>query len=77
VGPTAGLDRCGKFSPYTGIRSQGRPARNESTVPTELSQPSELSPVRETAEHILIYRTFGGGGFNCCDSIQLGPQALR
>jgi hypothetical protein len=62
VGPTAVLEGCGKILPYIGIRSQGRPVRNELAIPTELSQPPELSQVRKTTEHILIYRTFGGGG---------------
>ena len=30
VDPRAGLDRCGKSPPPTGIRSPGRPARSES-----------------------------------------------
>ena len=30
VGPRAGLDRCGKFRPPTGIRSPDRPARSQS-----------------------------------------------
>jgi len=31
-------------------------------IPKELSRPSELSPVRKTAEQILICRTFEGEG---------------
>ena len=30
MGPRAGLDRCGKSRPPTGIRSQDRPARSQS-----------------------------------------------
>jgi hypothetical protein len=30
VGPTAGVDGCGKSRPLTGIRSPDRPARSES-----------------------------------------------
>jgi hypothetical protein len=30
VGPRAGLDRCGKSRPPTGIRSPDRPARSKS-----------------------------------------------
>jgi hypothetical protein len=30
VGPRAGLDRCGKYRPPTGIRSPDRPARTQS-----------------------------------------------
>jgi hypothetical protein len=40
VGPRAGLDGCGKFSP-TGIRSPDRPARGESLY--RLSDPGPLS----------------------------------
>ena len=62
MGPRAGLDGSEKILPYTGIRSQGRPARSESAIPTELFRPSELSPVRRTSEQILVCRTLVGGG---------------
>jgi hypothetical protein len=39
VGPRAGLDRCGKSRPPTGIQSPDRPARSSVAIPTELSGP--------------------------------------
>ena len=39
VGPRAGLDRCGKSLPPTGIQSPDRPARSSVAIPTELPGP--------------------------------------
>jgi hypothetical protein len=42
VGPSVGLDRCGKTRP-TGIRSPDRPARSESLDRLRYSGPKHLS----------------------------------
>jgi len=46
VGPTAGLDRCGKSRPPTGIRSPDHPARSSVAIPTELPGPREISYIK-------------------------------
>jgi hypothetical protein len=51
-GPRAGLNRCGKIWPHTGIRSSDRPARSESLY--RLSRPG---PLRRGQYTVLIFLT--------------------
>ena len=42
MGPRSGLEGCGKSRPHR-IRSPDRPARNSVAIPTELSQPTDVT----------------------------------
>jgi hypothetical protein len=66
VGPSAGLDRCGKSRPPTGIRYPDRPSRSESLYRLNASAVLDSWPVRLQTQPgssgknklLLLYRVF-------------------